>query len=263
MSEFFTRTLKNLFALTNRGMLLDVFVFLLNLFLMRLLSANFIGLIQDTGAGDSIAAFALFLFCLGILILPPLGATLKRWRYHQRRGFRESDAENPKLGCLFNPILFFCLNIVIYACVNAFVFQYFYGNKEPNGAFFVSSMLFGIIFVIFQTVIVYRYFSPPKDKPPVEFLRSPQSELIGDVCIFLNMILFQLVWNVLTGFSLDRVSNLNDLAGRIFFITFIALLIYFPPRIFYLAEDIVHRRVWLTMLLANSPVIWRIVIGSN
>ena len=252
-----------IFLLRNRGILLDAFVFLMNLFLMRLLSKNFIYLIQDAGDGDSIAAFALFLFCLGIFILPPLGATLKRWRYHQRRELKESDSENPKFGCLFNPILFFCLNIVIYAFVNAFVFQFIYGDKEPDGAFFVSSMLFGIALVSFQTFIVYRYFSPPKDKPPIQFLKSPQSELIGDVCIFLNMILFQLVWNMLTGFSLDRVSGLTDLAGRIFFITFIAFLIYFPPRIFYLAEDITHRRVWLTMLLANSPTIWRIVIGAN
>ena len=44
---------------------------------------------------------------------------------------------------------------------------------------------------------------------------------------------------------------------------FIALLIYFPPRMFYLAEDINRGRTWLTMLLANSPVIVRVLIGTN
>jgi hypothetical protein len=44
---------------------------------------------------------------------------------------------------------------------------------------------------------------------------------------------------------------------------FLALLIYFPPRMFYLAEDIHRRRTWFTMLLANSPVIFKVLIGSN
>ena len=33
------------------------------------------------------------------------------------------------------------------------------------------------------------------------------------------------------------------------------MLIYFPPGIFYLAEDFRRPAEWLTMLLANSPVI--------
>jgi hypothetical protein len=32
---------------------------------------------------------------------------------------------------------------------------------------------------------------------------------------------------------------------------------------FYLAEDIQRRRTWLTMLLANSPVIIRVLIGTG
>ena len=43
----------------------------------------------------------------------------------------------------------------------------------------------------------------------------------------------------------------------------IALIVYFPPRIFYLAEDAKRPRVWLTMLLANLPVIYRVVIGHS
>jgi len=257
---------RQIFALTNRGMLLDIFVFLMNLYLMQLLASNFIDLVQKASDGDPLAAFAMFLFCLGIFILPPLGATLKRWHFHQRlrvQGRISARPEDFTAGCLFNPIFYFCLNLVIFAFINAFIFQSIYGNKPPGGTVFVSSVLFGMVLVILQTVLIYRYFLPPKTAPTGKFLRDPRSEIIGDVCIYLNMILFQMVWNLITTVQFERVSDLTDLAGRFFFLSFVALLIYFPPRMFYLAEDIKKRRVWLTVLLANSPVIWRVIFGAN
>ena len=96
-----------------------------------------------------------------------------------------------------------------------------------------------------------------------DFLRSPQSELLGDVCLFLNMLLFQCAWNLLTFAGLGRVSGVFEFFGRLFVLLFLALLIYFPPRMFYLAEDINKRRTWLTMLLANSPVIFQVLIGTS
>lgn len=77
------------------------------------------------------------------------------------------------------------------------------------------------------------------------------------------MILFQVVWNLMTSANLSRVDSFSGLAGRLFLITFLALLVYFPPRIFYLAEDINRPRTWLTMLLANLPVIVRMVFGVS
>jgi hypothetical protein len=68
---------------------------------------------------------------------------------------------------------------------------------------------------------------------------------------------------MLTFAGLGRPGSLLEFAGRLFFLSFIALLIYFPPRMFYLAEDINRPRTWLTMLLANSPVIVRVLVGTN
>jgi hypothetical protein len=111
--------------------------------------------------------------------------------------------------------------------------------------------------------LIYRYFSPPKHVPKSKFLRSPQSEALGDICLFLNMLLFQLAWNLLTFAPLGAPESVPEFAGRLFFLSFIALLIYFPPRMFYLAEDIGRTRTWLTMLLANSPVILRVLFGTS
>jgi len=77
------------------------------------------------------------------------------------------------------------------------------------------------------------------------------------------MILFQVFWNMLTFAGLGHPSGVVEFLGRLFFVSFIALLIYFPPRMFYLAEDINRGRTWLTMLLANSPVLFRVLIGTS
>ena len=92
---------------------------------------------------------------------------------------------------------------------------------------------------------------------------SPESELLGDICFFLNMLLFQCAWNLLTLVPFGRVAGVFEFLGRLFFLSFLALLVYFPPRMFYLAEDINRKRTWLTMFLANSPVIFKILIGTN
>jgi hypothetical protein len=126
----------------------------------------------------------------------------------------------------------------------------------------VPLILFAMICTIVQTYLIYRYFTAPKKPPRFEFLRRPESEILGDVCIFLNMILFQVGWNLLTSERLSRPADAGEFVGRLLFLCFIALLIYFPPRIFYLAEDIDRGRTWLMMLLANSPVIARMLIGK-
>lgn len=254
-----------IFLKKNRGLLLDIVVFTANLFLMRMLLRRFLQVAKNAANGDFTAGVAMFLFVLGLLILAPLGATLKRWHFHERlraEGKTFKD-DNAAFGCLFNPIFFICINFVIYAAIQVFAFQYFYGNDEPGAGIFVGSMLFGVTWCVVNTWLVYRYFSPPKNPPASAFMRAPRSETLGDICIFLNMLLFQLIWNMLSFADLPRPSGIEEFVGRLFFLCFIALLIYFPPRVFYLADDIHKRRTWLMILLANSPIIVRVLIGVS
>ena len=123
-------------------------------------------------------------------------------------------------------------------------------------------MIVSFALCVFQTALVYRYFFPPK-KPVRPFLRDVKSEQIGDLCIFINMMLFQIFWNIaLREFPTMEATSFSNFAGNLFFLTFIALLIYFPPRIFYLAEDFNRPATWITMLLANAPTIVRVVLGK-
>lgn len=148
------------------------------------------------------------------------------------------------------------------AALNAFILQAVYGGKDPDGNVFVPMVFSGLIFTIVQTWLVYRYFTPPKREPKTAFFRSHTSELLADLFIFLNMILFQVMWNIFGMIEMGAITDVTDFLGRLFLLSFIALLIYFPPRIFFLAEDIRRPITWLTILLANSPVIFRILFGG-
>jgi hypothetical protein len=202
-------------------------------------------------------------------VLPAAGAVMKRWHFHRRlKATGKSVDYEANLaglaGCVFNPLFYFCLNLVLVSAILAGLGQFLFGRKLlDNGAVFIPLVFVGLICTIVQTYLIYRYFSAPKKPPRSKFLRHPESETLGDICIFLNMILFQIAWNLLTFADLGRPSGALEFFGRLFFLCFIALLIYFPPRMFYLAEDINRRRTWLTMLLANSPVIVRVLIGTN
>lgn len=255
----------SLFSEQNRGLLLDLVVFIANLFLMRWLTGLFVDLFQHVNADEPLAKFALSVTGVAMWILPAAGAVLKRWHFHQRlkAAGKTFDTEDSKLsGCLFNPIFYFCLNLVLVSAILTGLGDFLFGKALlENGAIFIPLVFAGLLLTILQTYLIYRYFSPPKNPPKHEFLRRPESEMLGDLCIFLNMILFQVAWNLLTSSPLGPPSGVAEFLGRIFFLSFIALLIYFPPRMLYLAEDIHRRRTWLTMLLANSPVIARVVLG--
>jgi hypothetical protein len=257
---------QSLFAKENRGLLLDLVVFLLNLFLVRWLTGYALELFRYADEGEPLAQFTLLGACIAMWVLPATGAVLKRRRFHERlkASGRKFEFGSNLTGCLFNPLFYFCLNLVLVSAIIAGAGQVLFGNRlADSGAIFVPSILLGLIGTILQTYLIYRYFSPPKKPPRYEFLCQPQSEALGDVCIFVNMILFQIAWNFLAFADLGRPSGPLEFFGRLLFLCFVALLIYFPPRMFYLAEDIERPRTWLTMLLANSPVIVRVLIGTN
>ena len=257
-----------LFAEENRGLLLDIVVFFLNLFLMHWLTGYVLEVFEVASAGNVFAQFLLALALVAMWLFPAVGATLKLWHFHHRLRAegRESDFDSTfdgLGGCLFNPIFYFCLNLVLMSAIVSGLGHLLFGKRLlENGAIFVPLILIGLILTIGQTYLIYRYYSRPQKPPKYEFLTRPESEILGDVFIFVNMVLFQIVWNLLNFAGLGGPSGLGEFCGRLFFLCFLALLIYFPPRRFYLGEDIHRGRTWATMLLANSPVIVRVLVGS-
>jgi len=255
-------TPKALFHRTNRGILLDIVVFLVNLFLMRMLMERFVDLVNAAYGDDGIAQLALLLYFVSLLFLAPVGAVLKRWHFHQRLSQNGDDKALEPNGCLFSPILYYAVIVVIYALIDAILFQYFYPDSQPPPVLFIGTVAFGLVAMGIHTWLVYRYFSPPKNPPTSTFLLSPLSEAFGDVCIFVNMLFFQIIWNILSSGFVHPKSG-YDVFANLLGMTFAALLIYFPPRMIYLAEDIGRRRTWFFILLANLPVIYHALFGSG
>ncbi len=251
---------QGLFARKNRGLLLDATVFLANVFLMWLITPMFFYVLERAGNEEPWALIVVFIALIAVFVLPPAAAILKRHSFHKRGGTEDGRLT----GCLCNPIFYFCLQIVIICAINAFVMHYVLGLNDPGPEIFISSLLFLLVLAIVNTVFVFRYFTPPKSEPKNKFFLSRDADLLGDVFIFANVLIYQLIWNLLTMEGIfGRVSGVADFFGRLFFLTFIAFLLYFPPRIFYLAEDINRPGIWLTMFAANSPVIFRILFGGG
>ena len=101
-----------------------------------------------------------------------------------------------------------------------------------------------------------------------QHLKLSQSKLAKelDVTNYVHISAFESgphFWNALH--KITRQSSggaFNGLSGRFCLAGIAALLVYFPPRIFYLAID-QHRKItWLMMLLANFPLILAIVFNA-
>ena len=248
------------FELITRGLVLDLFVFVVNAFLMGLLVERFVDVIQDAKNGDSISRSTLTAFFTSLVFLAPVGAFLSRWHFHNRRVPSSSDTSILG-GCLFNPLIYFGVNVVIFSVSAGLILRVVFGIGELSVGGRTVLILVGLLVVALHTFFVFRYFSPPSP-PKTAFMCSPISGVIGDICIFTNMLFYQLLWNTLAmGFR--RPANGFDLFTNLLVVTFGALLIYFPPRIFYLAEDIRFPRTWLFIVLANVPIIYRAVFGSG
>jgi hypothetical protein len=233
---------------------------------MTVLSRQLANLFQQANTADSRALpkTAVVVFCLGLVFLQPIGAILRRRRAHQRQpGLYEVPA-----GCLILPA-YFLTQLIFLIAASGHIIDLIYGPAAaPESAdyFGLPSRVFFLLFLgipalaIANTFVIYFYFQPPKHKPILPWLESAQSEMFADLLLFLNMIGFQAFWGLLMS---DLVNDYTSLGGRLSMFAFAALLIYFPPRLFYLAEDGQRPVVWLTMLLANSPVLVRILFVTS
>jgi len=106
-------------AKENRGLLLDIVVFVLNIFLMQRLTSDVIDLFSLVSAEEPAAQFLISVGALSMWFLPAAGAVLKRWHFHQRLKHenRTFEWDAGAAGCLFNPILYFCMNLVLVSAI--------------------------------------------------------------------------------------------------------------------------------------------------
>jgi hypothetical protein len=253
-----------LWAAKNRGIVLDLVVFFVNLILVLALGAVANNVLHAT-AEDVGAKLAIGFFFTALVAIQPVGPFLKRWSFHQRHAFSaESGA-----GCLvfwFMPVY---LVMMFALCTAAAVVlsQAFPGGERVGVAFQLAGMVWSVVSVSF----VYRYFMKPNTPPRWKFLSTPAAERLGDAAIYLNAIGFAVVWNRLTASSwfteavtrtpLGAPGSITDILGRLIATAIFAMVLYFPARIYFLAEDRHRSLTWATMLLANLPLIIRVTFA--
>src|SRR6266566_228894 len=258
-----SQMLKKLFAHANRGILLDLMVFFVNIILLTILSRQLANLFQQ-GNTYGLAKAAVALFCLGLAFLQPIGAVLKRRRAH----LRKPGLDHVPFGRVFLPAYFLTQLLFLIAARGQIVdlLSSWIPVSETADYFGLPASLFTLLILgipalaIANTLVFYFYFQSPRHKPLLKFLESPQAESLGDACLFLNMIGYQAFWGLLMA---DLTNDYGTITGRLSMFAFTSLLIYFPPRLFYLAEDGRRPVVWLTMLLANTPVLLRIIFVAS
>ncbi|MGH9971822.1 MAG: OB-fold protein [Pyrinomonadaceae bacterium] len=259
---------KKLFEHRNRGLLLDATIFLFQLILIRLLTTLSLGFVRQAEE-NVLAKTAISLFLVGLFVLQPLGPILKRWSFHQH--FKSFDNDESGLtSFLLSVYKFFYIAamwIIIYVAYSYFIVVFPDSHSARNEKIVVAA---AIVLPVLSGFVIFRYFRRPKALPRWKFLMTPQAEVLGDLCMFLNVICFQILfsvyvssphfWNALHKITRLESGNVsNSLSGRLYIACLAALLAYFPPRIFYLVID-QHRKItWLMMLLANLPLILAIV----
>jgi hypothetical protein len=259
---------KRVFEPRNRGLLLDTGVFLCQLILFRLLTTLALGFVHQTEAEVGlrpplVSSWSHFLFW------QPLGPILKRWSFHKRFNSFETS-ESALTSFLLSVYKFFYMAamwIMIYLAYSFFTKAFPGFHSERNEKIVVAVAL---VLPVATGVIIFRYFRRPKKQPRWKFLMTPQAEALGDLCMFLNVICFQILfsvyvssphfWNALHKITRQASGGVFDgLSGRLYLAGIAVLLAYFPPRIFYLVIDQRRKITWLMMLLANLPFILAII----
>jgi hypothetical protein len=245
--------LKRLLGPKNRAILLDLVIFFVNLILLTALARLFASVTEDAKINVE-SKSAMIVFFLGICLLSPVGAILKRRGAHGRNPELSADA----VGWLWLPYFFSQLMFWIFAGV-----MYVELLEQISGDSSASTRLFLPLFIgiplvaIFNTLVFFFYFLKPKHEPVFKFLQWPQAESLGDIFLFVNLIGYQVLWLHLMSELLKDHKGLFD---RLFTFAFTAAFIYIPPRLFYLVENRNRPRVWWMMLLSNSPIILRLLL---
>jgi len=260
---------RQIFAPHNRGILLDVVVLLVTALLLRVVTILSLNLVQRA-EDEVLPKLAIGFFFAGLLVLQPLGPTLKRWSFHQRSPFNT----NSSAGCLLFWFMFayLVMMLVISGAASILISEVIFEKDSVGSDIGVLAVLAGFVWSIVSIVIIYRYFLRPKREPRWSFLATQKAEQLGDVCMFLNVICLQILWGsltasasfreVVTSTPLGRRGSFTDFLGRLIIIGALAALVYLPARIFYLVEDKHLKLSALIMLVANLPLILGIVFAS-
>jgi hypothetical protein len=239
----------------HRGHLLDLLVFLANLFLL----GPFTNLLQRLGHGfatnDDLAARRLSLIILAAFAAYTLGAILKRPPLHERVAALPSPEY---AGCLYSAWLSLHLTLSILGA--SFIAAGF--DIMPKGLPVVAVILLSTLPTIFVTRVIFR---PRKLAEMRAWRRKWPMELLADSLIVAAILLLTIMWNIwFSGLFFVTWSG-HTFGDRLFGAALAAVafaLFYVTPRFLFLIEDFNRGTTWATISLTVAPLVGRILLGN-
>jgi hypothetical protein len=237
-----------------RGQILDLLVFLANLFFL----GPFVRLLGLLGAGfranDDAAARQLALIILAAFTSYTLGAMLKRAPLHAR----VKSLPGPcYAGCLFLGWISLHLSLsILGAAVIAASF-----DAAPKGVPLAAMILCSTL----PTFFVARVVFPPRKLEQIPAWRkSGPMELLADLLIIAAVIMLTIMWDIWIADLFTGTWEGQTFGDRVFGAGLAAgafALFYLSPRFLFLIEDFNKRLTWATIGLTFMPLLGRILFG--
>jgi hypothetical protein len=176
-------------------------------------------------------------------------------------------------GC-WVAVIAFCYLIalvIIAGAASTMISEVVLAGNPVAGTVAPAAFLMGVGWSIGCTVVFVRFFLPPKG-PAGPFRDFRRAEGLADLSIYLNLILLQIVWGAVMSSAifwevviktpLGPPNSWTAILGRFIVLAVVALMVYLPPRIFFLLEQRRRRLAVLTMLLANLPIILKALLAT-
>ena len=240
-------------SVNRRGQILDLLVFLSNLFLL----GPFARLLDRLGAGfnanDNDAAQELALIVLAAFIAYTVGAMLKRAPLHARVKSLPSPGY---AGCLFLGWISLHLSLSILGA--ALIAASFDAVK----GFAVTAM---ILCSTLPTFFVARVvFAPKKLEQIPAWRKGWPMELLADLLIVAAVIMLTVMWDLWIADLFTGTWEGQTFADRLFAAGLAVgafAFFYISPRFLFLIEDFNRRLTWATMGLTVAPLVGRILLG--
>ncbi len=238
----------------HRGHILDLLVFLANLFLL----APFTNLLQRLGHGfatnEADTARRLGWVVLIAFIAYTLGAMLKRAPLHARVGALPHPGY---AGCLF--VIWICLHLTLTILGASLIAASF--DAAPRGIL-VFVMILG---TLLPTIFVIRVIFRPKKLATIpEWRKKWPMELLADLLIVSAVIMLTIMWNIWIA-DLFLVEFAGHTFGDKLFAAALAAgafaMFYVTPRFLFLIEDYTRWITWAMIGLTLAPLVGRILLG--
>jgi hypothetical protein len=242
-------------SVNRRGQILDLLVFVANLFLLGPFARLLTRLGSGFDANDDVAAQQLALIILAAFIAYTVGAMLKRAPLHARV---KSLPSPDYAGCLFLGWVSLHLSLSILGA--ALIAASF--DTGPKGIPVVAMVVLSTL----PTFFVARVVFPPKKLEQIpSWRKSWPMELIADLMIVAAVIMLTVMWDIwiadlFTG-TWEGQTFVDRLFGAALAVGAFAFF-YVSPRFLFLIEDYNRRLTWATLGLTVAPLVGRILLQS-